>query len=329
MGYDNSWDRPHTPSADPSWQESDCYWFYDKASGVGGFHRIGQRPNLGKGQLILFVFKTGGERFLLRAGTEVDLTPSARQEARQEVGSHVAEALGDGRMRFAWDEVVCTGDIEFYECFHPPRNWSKDGHSDDFMSNINSDGHLEVSGRLRGSIRIGEASYDIDALCHRDRSWGFRDNALVSMHRYRMFSGTVGPQLSFASFLLDLKDGTKMVAGFVSRNGRDEDVRDLRVMTTFDSDGLTPLAAEAILTLATGEQLRIKSKSLQGFLTPVPEARAATQDHISTFTYEGHEGFLDLELCNNPGRGEYVPTQADVTFTAVDDGLSKSVEYQS
>lgn len=329
MVYDVSWDKPHTPSGEAFWQESDCYWFYDQKQGVGGFHRIGQRPNAGRGQVTVFAFKEGGERYVLSAGeaAQVDLTADARQESKQVVGTHTAEALGDGKMRFAWTEDGCRADLEFYETFHTPRNWSKTGHSDDFMSNINSDGHLECSGKLRGSINIGGETYEIDALCHRDRSWGFRDNSRASMHRYRMFSGTVGRELSFASFLLDLKDGPKMVAGFVARDGVDFDVRDLRVMTTFDSDGITPLAAVGVLALENGEEIRIESKSIQGFLTPVPEAGAASQDHISTFTYNGKTGFLDLELCTNPGRGSYVPTQSDVTFTAVDQGLSKSVAY--
>ena len=64
MTYDESWDRPHRPGANPLWQESDCYWFYDAAKGVGGFHRIGQTPAKGIGQVMLFVFDEGGEGFV-------------------------------------------------------------------------------------------------------------------------------------------------------------------------------------------------------------------------------------------------------------------------
>lgn len=330
MNYDRSWDCPHVPGAQEQWQESDCYWFYDVERGVGGFHRIGQRPVLGLGQATLFVFKEGGERFVLSSGegTSIPLTNAARQVTKQVVGSHSAESLDDGQMHFSWNEPDCSGNLVFYESFHPPRNWSKTGHSDTFMSNINADGHLECAGRLRGRVTIGAETIEIDALCHRDRSWGFRDNGRVSMHRYRMFSGTVGPELSFASFLLDLKDGTPMVAGFVSRHGEEKDVRGLRVLTTFDADGLTPLSSTAIFTLEDGEELRIETRSVQGFMTPVPEAGSVVQDTISTFTWEGKSGFLDLELCTNPGRGTYVPVQSDVTFLAVDQGLSKSVSYQ-
>lgn len=330
MSYDTSWDKPHEPGKDIHWQESDCYWFYDAVCGVGGFHRIGQRPNQKTGQIILFVFKVGGQRFLIShgAGAEVELGADARQESKQVVGSHSVEALGDGRMRYIWSENGCGGDLEFYDSFYTPRNWSKTGHSDDFMSNINSDGHLECSGRLRGKISIGDDLFEIDGLCHRDRSWGFRDNSRASLHRYRMFSGTVGPELSFATFLLDLKDGTRMVAGFVDRNGTDQDVRDLRVLTTFDADGLTILNATGILTLDNGDEIRIESTSLQGFVSPVPEANAAVLDQISTFEWEGRTGFLDIEYCNNPGRGTYIPRQSDLTFSAFDEGLTPASIYK-
>lgn len=330
MTYDRSWDCPHVPGPQKQWQESDCYWFFDARRGVGGFHRIGQRPATGVGQATLFVFKEGGSRFVLSGGksASIPLADDSRQETKQVVGAHTAESLGNGRMRFTWNEPGCSGDVEFYESFHEPRNWSRTGHSDNFMSNINSDGHLECSGRLRGRVMIGDDAIDIDALCHRDRSWGFRDNGRVSMHRYRMFSGTVGAELSFASFLLDLKDGTPMVAGFVSRGGEEKDVRKLRVLTTFDADGLTPLSSTGILTMEDGEELRIEARSVQGFMTPVPEAGAGVQDNISVFTWQGKTGFLDLELCTNPGRGTYIPRQSDVTYLAVNQGISATVKYQ-
>jgi hypothetical protein len=330
MGYDISWDKPHRPGDQELWQESDAYWFYDAKKGVGGFHRIGQQPNRGKGQLTLFIFKEGGKRFVMSSGdkTEVDLGPKARQESKQVVGNHSAEPLGDGRMRYIFAEEGCSGDLEFYESFYEPRSWWKSAENETFMSTINSDGHLECSGKIRGRITIGGKTVKIEALAHRDRSWGFRDNSRAAMYRYRMFSGTVGPELSFAGFLLDIKDGPKMMGGFALMDGAEFQVTDLRVLTTFDYDGFTPIGAIGILTLDNSEKLRIETKSVQGFMTPVPSTTNASQDHISTFVYKGKTGFLDLELCTNPGRGTYIPVQEDVTFTAIDQGLSEFVAYE-
>ena len=59
--FSDHWDCPHQFSDEPSWQESDCYWFYDVKLGVGGFHRIGQKQNKGTGQLMLFVLPLPAE----------------------------------------------------------------------------------------------------------------------------------------------------------------------------------------------------------------------------------------------------------------------------
>lgn len=328
--FSNDWDRPHTPSSDPAWQESDCYWFYDPVQQLGGFHRIGQKPNKGTGQLMLFVFKLGGERFVLNSAPrhEVKLGDDARQAHKQIVAGHAAEALGDGRMRYVWDEPESAAELEFYESFYAPRNWpSSNRQSEDFEKSVNSDGHLECGGRLRGTVRIGETTYTIDALAHRDRSWGNRHDAAPMMHRYRMYSGTCGNALSFASFYLDFNEFQAVSMGFVDRDGKQEDVVNLRVAVTFDYDGVTPIGSIGVLTLASGEKLTIQSTVVQGFLTPLPGVLCHSQDNISVFEYEGHTGFLDLELSTNPCRGTYTPTQADVSFLAVAPGLSASETY--
>ncbi|MDB5480691.1 MAG: hypothetical protein JWO83_1744 [Caulobacteraceae bacterium] len=328
MNYDRSWDCPHDPSSEPAWQESDCYWFYDNALGVGGFHRIGQTPNTGMGQVDLFVFARGGERYLLDPATKTrPIDKGDRWATGHRVDGHVAESLGDKVLKFAWKEPGCTGDLEFYESFYAPRNWSKDGHSDAIMSDINPDGHLECSGRIRGKIRIGALMYDIDALAHRDRSWGVRGKSGdISLHRYRMFSGAVGPELSFASFGLDsLQIGFKS-AGFVVRDGVDEDVVDLRCITTFDYDGISPIGATAVLTLVGGEKLKLSVSPVQGRLGVGPGV--GVSDTICTFEYAGKTGFVDLELCSNPGRGTYVPKPYDVSLLATTSGLSKVNTYE-
>src|SRR5258708_2093581 len=145
MAYDSSWDRPHMPGDQANWQESDCYWFYDLERGVGGFHRIGQKPNQATGQITAFVFAKDGDRFVLNDSysNHRSIEPADRWETGHRVGTHVAEAFAEKRMRFSWEESECSASLEFYESFHAPRNWSKTGHSDNFMSNINSDGHLE------------------------------------------------------------------------------------------------------------------------------------------------------------------------------------------
>lgn len=327
MTYDRSWDAPHTPNSDPHWQESDCYWFYDPVQRIGGFHRIGQTPNTQLGQVDVFAFAAGGERYLIEpARKALPITPEDRWATGHRVGAHSAESLGDNRMRFKWSEPGCSGDLEFHGGFYPPRNWSRDGSSNSIMQDINPDGHLEGSGRIRGKVRIGALQYQIDALAHRDRSWGVRGATQdISIHRYRMVSGTVGPALSFATFGLDSGRSGFTCAGFVVRNGIEEDISHLRCITTFDYDGLTPVGATAILKLVSGEEIKLELKPVQGRLGIAPGT--GVSDTICTFEYEGKVGFVDLELCNNPGKGKYVPGPYDVSLLAITPGLSQSVDY--
>lgn len=323
MTYDESWDRPHRPGANPLWQESDCYWFYDAANGVGGFHRIGQTPAKGIGQVMLFVFEEGGERFM--SVRDFPLAPAARGDTWHAVANSRAEALGDKRMRFTWGQQETEGDLEFYESFYAPRDWSRTGRAAKALNDMNADGHLECSGRVRGNVRVGGRTHRIDALAHRDRSWGPRDHSVVVQHR--MFSGTVGPALSFAAFTITMKHVGTHAAGFVVRDGIETDIKSLDVLTTFENDGATVAGGTAYLTLADGGDLVIPCSGVQGMLSNVHDLFFAT-DTISTVDWNGAKGFCDIEVSNNPGRGSYIPTPADVSRICASKGLSAFVPYR-
>jgi hypothetical protein len=334
MPYQTSWDSPHTPGQNQFWQESDCLWYYDDNTGIGGFYRLGQRPNEKTGQVTCFAFAKDGERFVHTGrarnpnahGGGYPIGPEDRWAAGHRVAGFEAGSLGDGRQYFKWDQPACAADLIFSDDYYLPRGWP--GKAEGWMNNLNPEGHLEVGGRLRGEMRIGHRTYQIDALAHRDRSWGYRDNSRAQMHRYRMFTGTCGPAMSFATFHMDIEGAGLMQSGFVVRNGVESEVIDQRVFMTVDRDNVTTTDSRVVLTLKGGEKLRFRCETVQGFLTPVPEASTPwIADNISKVTYEGLTGFCDMEIGVNPGRGRYTPTQADVTLLAVDEGLSRSVSY--
>lgn len=334
MPYEISWDSPHKPGENQFWQESDCLWYYDENAGVGGFYRLGQRPNEKTGQVTCFAFAKDGQRYVHTGrahnpkahGGGYPVSAEDRWANGHRVAGFEAGSLGDGRQYFKWDQPACAAHLIFSDNFYLPRGWP--GKAEGWMSNLNPEGHLEVGGRLRGEIRIGQKNYRIDALAHRDRSWGYRDNSRAQMHRYRMFSGSCGPAMSFATFHMDIDGAGLMQSGFVIRDGVESEVIDQRVFMTVDRDNVTTTDSRIILTLKGGEQLRFTCETVQGFLTPVPEASTPwIADNISRVTYEGLTGFCDMEIGVNPGRGNYLPTQTDVTLLAVDEGLSRSVSY--
>lgn len=326
MRYDESWDRPHRAGPEEDWQESDCYWFYDATARVGGYHRIGMRPNRGTAQVMLMVFALGGQRYTRNDSFVTDRVISAanRSDLGQHVDGHSAHSLGAAEMRYRWAEDGTTAELEFVEPFYEPRGWP--ARSGELMKDVNAGGHLECSGRIRGEIRIGADDYVIDALAHRDRSWGYRNHALIEFHRYRMSSGTTGPGFSFASHAIALRGKGVSAGGFVARDGVTEDVVDVRVLTTLDADGFTSMGACTVLTLVGGEQIKVPATVVQGFVNPLGEGSFATCS-IAEATFGDHVGFQNLEVCPNPGRGSYIPTPSDGSLHAVVSGLSLSTDH--
>ena len=326
--YDESWDRPHAAGPQESWQESDWLTFFDPAAGVGGIYRIGQEPNRKKGQPNLFVFALGAERFLMKdlggRGLDCDTTPADRWESGYRVAGHQVDALGEGRMRFRWDYPETSADLEFFESHYAPRDWSKSNRGEEIIAWLNADGHLECAGRLKGKVTIGTKTYSVDCFAHRDRSWGYREHYMRKMSRAFGAWGTTGPAFSFAVMRLELKTGEKLTTGFVDRGGQSDDIIDARWLTTLDGDFVSPIAGTVLLTLETGEAIRVDCGIAQahgGF------APGTSFNAVGTFTHAGKTGFCDYSATGNPGGGDHIASSAEATLVALEAGLSNSASH--
>ncbi len=318
--YDDSWECPHAAGPGDLWQESDCYWFYDGKSGIGGYHRIGYYPNRGTGQTLLFVFRSGGLRFRRLGAFSGDACH--RRLAGQTAGFSTADFLGEGRMRFTWTEDDSAGELIFSDPFYKPRSWTADETGESgagaVRRSMNTGGHLEVSGRLRGRIRLGTDWFELDALAHRDRSWGERDYRAAWQHR--MVTGTVGPELSWASYIIQLDNGHVARAGFVARNGDTTDLEDVRVLTEIDTDGLSVSAVKARLVLRGGAHIDLSGRAADAFMA-VTEDWLVSSHTIIPLKLHGTSGFTVLDMTNRPGKGHHVPGPADVASICAGDGL--------
>jgi hypothetical protein len=319
--YVRSWDLPHEPTGSAHWQESDCYWAYDLEQGVGVFHRIGQFVNRGTGQLMLFVFEEGGQRFLLQTTDLRDHT-LRRWETGQRVGSSQVDALPDARMRYRWSESDSAADLEFYTTFYAPRGWKPGEINADYYRTVHDGGHLECSGRIRGSVRIGSKEIDIDALAHRDRSWGVRGE--VKNYQHRMCTGTTGPEFSWVTVLLQFAGGRTTRLGFVVRDGVAEEVVGLDVPTTIDYDSVSVIDALVKLQLASGERIDIAATTQQAFVATLGSQHLSPQS-IMSVEHAGYRGFCYHTASLNAARGSYVPAQSEVSSACIQPGLSTCV----
>lgn len=288
----HAWD-----TADHNWQESVACWFYDAAAGAGGFFRFGIHPNDGFGRFNLFAFIEAGQRFR-RVRSREALEPV--EGAPLAVGSCVA-GVDDGRLSFSWAEEECEAELSMDEHFYPEKGFAGEG--DDEMSGLVYGGHLESSGRFVGRLRVGDVEVAVDALAHRDRSWGPRDMSAVLTNR--MMTGTFGPPLSFALNSIGLVNGVNANIGLVVRDGTVHNVTDYVILPSIHMDGYSVEAGTAIVRLPDGETLTITCETIEGFLNPHDDYLCS--EHISVARCGDLVGFCDNELTNNPRLGTENP----------------------
>lgn len=314
MPYQPSDDCPHAPGDDSLWQESDCTWFADLEKGLTGFFRVGQHPAAKEGIVLLFIATESGDQFrhVIRA------KDGTRDDTSQQVAGCHAASLGDMQMRYQWQEKECQGDITFTESFYAPRGWAQDESAEGLNKTINDQGHLEVSGTMLGTITLNGRRYALNALAHRDRSWGVRNISMVAQHR--MSTGTFGPQLSWASTQLQLPTGQFHTAGFVVRGDTQEDIQDANIIAHVAADGISVLGGTTTLTLKSGEVIEITCETIGSFGHVYDESYLTTEN-LSRAYLNGAVGFCDLETSINGQHGTHVPTQLGVQYAMMDNGF--------
>jgi hypothetical protein len=328
--YDDGVDRPHLPTDDADWQESDWLCFYDAAAGVGGIFRAGQKPNRHTAQPGLFVFALGGSRFYLKGGggggLDVELGPQDRASDGYRVGGHWVTALGGGRQRYEWDYPETQADLVFSDAFYPPRDWSTKGKGEESIRTLNPDGHLECGGRLRGAVTIDGQKYQVDCFAHRDRSWGVRRLYVGRVKRILSTWATNGTGYSHAVMRFEPNDGPAFTTGFVVRDGVAVEARDLRMLTVIADDYVSAVAGRAIITLDTSEEVEVDVT-----LAQCHAGRGPGSDFIGvgTFVRDGVQGFACNQNLVNPSGGSHVSDAEEVSLAATEHGLSATAEHPS
>ncbi len=298
----------HQWDDDPDWQESVAVWFHDLAAGWGGFFRFAIHPTQGYGRSMLFAYDDAGTRFR-RVRERVDVA------GFEELAVGTAWAgVADGRVTFRWEEPECSASLVF-EPFYEPLGFGISADESDLQRSIYN-GHLECSGRLAGTLRVADRSVELDALCHRDRSWGLRRMDTIITNR--MLTGTMGPALSFAAIEIQTDAATNR-HGFVVREGVVTPCEDLVILPAIGLDGYSVDSGVAHLKLVGGEVLTITAETIDGQLTPFDGYLCS--EHLSIARCGDLVGMCDNELTNNPRLGTSDPP----FLTHVDggDGLSR------
>lgn len=266
----------------------------------------GRRPQLGR-----------------RAHREHDLRrrPVGRRGAglgdgrRRRPGAGRRQLVHDGqRLHYRIDDEDCRVDLAV-EDFYPRTDFfPKDAGSlhEEFASN-----HFESSGRITGTVELGDRTYEVDGLCHRERSWGLRRWDTLLNHRW--IPGTVGPELSFGSIAWHAVDGTIRQYGYVVRDGEVVRAEEVEIVVHMEPDGATYRGGTAVWTFAGGETLELAPRPYDAIV--FGHHGVVSIDAICPIEIDGRRGFCDLEVSTNPRAGTAPLTAA--MRANMTDGLSR------
>ena len=318
--YDASDERPHASDpADPHWQESIFLFWWDDAAGIGAIHRIGHEPNTSPPTANSWngVFTREGTRF--RRYERPDLKADARTEHGLAVGPSRYEFVD--AWRFILSDPDCDLDLEWYEDFVGlPHMYPKQR-----MGDVHSDyapQHYEAAGRVRGTARVANTTYRVDALAYRDHSWGRREWPTLLAHRY--LGGTLGPELTFCTLGWLGVDGRQSSFGLIIRNGVFEYAESVDFVTYLEPDGTSHRGGEVTFTMRDGEVIALKPVLVDAVLHEHGgDAGAALSavDSVCVIEHGGLRGFGNLEITNNAKNGS--DRVRAVTRAVSQNGLSR------
>ena len=119
-------------------------------------------------------------------------------------------------------------------------------------------GHFEQTGRVRGTIRLGDEHWDVDGFGVRDKSWGPRTwqapsgtaakaagPAAVEQGCFlNWFSMNFGADLALGGACGRTADGTFRGKGWIQRDGETLELDDVTMTTEYDPTN--PLLHEAV-----------------------------------------------------------------------------------
>ena len=188
--------QPHGPQ----WQDSAWLNWWDINNKVGGIHRIGHEYNY------------GDKPPMCAAWTNL-ITPKGVFKKVIHVPLREADQLpagwggGDDTCRVEFDDEGSIWTIEDKEHgvsaqlrmvdFHTPfRGFPSSGRTSEDIA----PDHIDVAGRITGTITMQGDTFQADGMGVRDHGWGHRD--LYTMRSHRYVSATFGPDFTMCSWAI-------------------------------------------------------------------------------------------------------------------------------
>jgi hypothetical protein len=296
----------HENTGESNFNESMYFNFFDAGRRLGGFLRIGNRPNEGYAETTICLYRPGGS--VLFHFQRAPIADNSRFEAggMRFVVEKPFERL---HIRYAGKACLLREPMEMsdpgrafkenpfvpvelelgIEGVGPMFGGEPEERRADEMEFAR--GHYEQHHRAVGRLAIDGEEFAVDGYGLRDHSWGPR--SWQAPASYRWLTANFGPELGFMGSWITRPDGQETRGGFVHR-GRDLVlVKDIRIDTDFVGPEQVHDRIHATLTCADGATLAVEGRVLS--LIPLRNRREGKVTRISEgmteWRCEGRTGY--------------------------------------
>jgi hypothetical protein len=281
----------HTPDAAANYNESMYFNVFDHATQVGGWFRLGNRPNEGHAEMSVCLYLPGGRIGFMYG------RPKIAGNAEMNAGGLKIEVIEPFKtLKLTYDGKVCVLARPF-EMANPSKAFRENPHADCKIEliyegvspmyggeTVREDGkprdidpeksfakaHYEQHMAAKGRFTVGEETFDIDGFGLRDKSWGPRHWSAINWYRWcpLNFGRDFGMMLSTVAG----EDGQPRSAGMVFRDGVYDLISECKMDTDWDENGYQT-ALRAKIKTRGGKAYEVEGKVLS--LIPLRSRRTA------------------------------------------------------
>jgi hypothetical protein len=246
----------HTPDAASNYNESMYFNVFDHGSKVGGWFRLGNRPNEGQAEMSVCLYLPGG-----RIGFMFGRPKIANNDAMNAGGLRIDVVEPFKKLKLTFEGKLCLLERPF-EMADPSTAFRNNPHVQckielDYEGvspmfggeTVRADGkpreidpeksfakaHYEQHVAAKGRFTVGEETYPVDGLGLRDKSWGPRYWSAINWYRWcpMNFGRDFGMMLSIVAG----EDGKPREGGMVYVDGGYDHITECKMDTDWDENG--------------------------------------------------------------------------------------------
>ncbi|WP_433567263.1 DUF7065 domain-containing protein [Nocardia sp. CA-151230] len=237
-------DYTHPVGSEPNFNESMYFHFHDPGNRIGGFVRLANRPNEGRGERTICLYLPDGRVAFGFARPDVttnERMAGAGMEFRVDEPFVKLHASFDGEVNLLDDPEIlseprelastvlarCVAELTFTALCEPY------AHSFDTGGPAFAPNHYEQIMAVRGSVTVDGNALEITGTGLRDHSWGPR--SWQAPWFYRWVHGS-GPRLAFMGAYFGAENGAPVTGGFVWDGHEVHHCTDIRISTERSND---------------------------------------------------------------------------------------------